>query len=105
MPSSSVPALIVVVPVYVSAPVNVNVPPPALVSAVELAPLLITPANVVDVPSPPAVSVAAAPVLVTTAPAAPASDPIALLNPFKSSDDTPFNVTALFADSLFAPPA
>ena len=52
---------------------------PALVIAVALTPLEITPENVVDVLRPPLVSVPAAPPLLVTLPA-PASDPMVSLN-------------------------
>ena len=56
----SVPPLIVVAPVYVLAPVNVSVPVPTLMTARELAPLLMTPLKVALASLSPRVSVAGA---------------------------------------------
>jgi hypothetical protein len=69
------------------------------VSTIELA-------NVVELLSAPAVSVevVAAALLVTVVPDTPASEPIEVLNEFRSSVEVPFNVTALLADNAFAAP-
>src|SRR5215813_4714374 len=61
-------------------------PAPTLVRPVVLVPSLITPAKVVELLSPPVVSVAAAvPLLVTTPLPLPASDPIVEVLPLRSS--------------------
>src|SRR5271165_455617 len=78
-PASSVPALTVVAPVVVLAPLKVKVPVPALVNAKTPVPFCNTPLKVVVALSPPAVSVAAAPVSATVP--LPANEPIELVKP------------------------
>jgi hypothetical protein len=80
MPYDSVPALTVVVPVYVFAPDRVIVPVPVLVRLLDgdPSPLLMTPENVVEALLPPTVKVSAPPYTLSPifAVPAPARDPI-----------------------------
>src|SRR5262249_23912695 len=88
-------------------PESVNVPAPVLVSANGAPPSLMMPLKVVEVLSPPVVSVtAAAPVLLFTS-ASPASEPMVWLKPLrltKVSPD-PATVNALAAENTLGPPA
>ena len=79
-------------PVNVSAFVSVNVPDPACAKLSAPVPSCNTPPNVVLALSPPLVSVAAAPVSVTVP--APASEPMLLENPPRSSVAPLATVTA-----------
>ena len=96
------PLFTVVVPVYVLAPVNVNVPVPDFVNWRTLVPFSSTPPKVVLVLSLPAVNVAVVAPLFKTVPF-PESEPIVLLNPFKSKIE--FTVKAEFGLKLVADPA
>src|SRR3990167_4071485 len=87
-PNCIVPALIVVAPVYVLAPDKVNTPLPAFV---KLPVSLMTPENVVELASPPAVNV---PEPSNTLPL-PASEPIVSETSFKSKMPLAPTVTAV----------
>src|SRR5262249_57826949 len=101
VPICSVPALIVVVPVEVLVPVSVNVPVPTLVRLVAAAPpFWITPENVVDVLSPPVVSVLLLALPLVTVPA-PASEPIVSLKLLRASVAPEAIVKALFCAKVF----
>jgi hypothetical protein len=85
LPSSSVPPLIVVLPEYKLLPVRTSVPEPIFVMEMSPAPIgPITPLNVVEVLSMPTVKVTGAVVALLITEPLPASEPIVLLNPFRS---------------------
>ena len=90
----NVPALTVVVPTYVFAPDKVSIPVPFLTRDTVPLPSLITPEKVVLVVLAPAVNVTDPDTELVMLPA-PAMDPTAKLNPFKSR--VPVMVMALFA--------
>ena len=89
------------------APESVSEPVPVFVSAVTLAPSLTTPEKVVEVLSPPVVSVAGAltPLLVTKLPATPASEPMLLEKPPRSSVAPLATVTAELEPKAVVEPA
>src|SRR3990167_6928237 len=93
-PNCIVPALIVVAPVYVLAPDKVNTPLPAFV---KLPVSLMTPENVVELASPPAVNV---PDPNNTLPL-PANDPIVSEISFKSN--VPLAPTVIAVESASLP--
>ena len=107
LPAPSVPALSVVPPVKVFAPLSVWKPVPFFTKASGApAPFWIVPLNVVLVFNAPVVSVAARPVLFCTVPpAVPESEPIVLLLPPRSSVPPAFTVVAEFTPKAEVEPA
>ena len=88
------------------APASVNVPPPVFVSAIAPAPSLISPLNVVFVPSLPTVNVDAEVAELVTVPPEPLkseSEPIAGLKPSRSSVAPAATETGEFAGRVFPP--
>src|SRR5262245_11857197 len=100
--TESVPPLTVVAPAYVLVPDSVNVPVPVLVRLV-VAPW-IAPLKVVELLSPPVVSVAAVTLVLVTLPA-PASEPIDELKPLRSSVAKAPTVNALADENPVCDPA
>ena len=88
------PVLMVLTPVYVLTPERVSVPVPTLVSDVFFVPTWMTPLNVVEVLSPPAVKVAFVPPVLVTTPE-PLRLPIVSLKAKRSNVPAEAIVTAL----------
>ena len=84
-------------------PESSNKPVPVLVSAIDPAPFPIVPEKIVEVLSPPAVSVAAPPLLVRVP--APASEPMAFEKPATSSTALLATVTAELLPKALVEPA
>ena len=103
-PACRVPAATLVAPEYVLRPDSVSVPVPLLVRPNAEVPFCNVPPNVVEVLSPPAVSVATPAPLLVTIPA-PAREPMVWLNPLRSTAAPAPTVNALAVEKALAAPA